>query len=449
MLSFVRLFRSRAFRSHAFRSPAFRSPVFRSSVFRSSVVFACAVTFGFLINPMVSLPSHAETSESSNSSESSKSSEPSESPTSTRSPESTKSSEATRSWNPSRTLVFVVGVLKWQDKSYLQFTTKSRRDAQLVEFFKGKGVPEEKIVYLSDSDATLNKVYDELDELFEESKAGDTFVFYYCGHGWLDDNKNGYYANFDVKTNDNAISTNKIAAKFKNKFRGSTALFFADCCSSGSIGSALQKQPADFTWAMVTSVNPEGSSTGNWTFSQALLDAFNGHKFVDTDFDGDVSFSDLEKYVTLEMKRIDNQAAGTSMHRDFDVKYKLSKVEFPEELIPRLVEVKWGTRWWKAKVLETKNGQARIRWAQIGYDTPSDDEWYSFEKIRETGGEPFNGMAAATTRSDFKVGDAVQVMWKGDFYDAKILKSENGRFFVHYIKDDDSWDEWVDLSRMK
>ena len=383
-------------------------------------LFSCAVILSLSINLMFSLPSCAE------------------------------NSQLPRSWDPDRTLVYVVGVLKWQDKNYLQFTTKSRRDAQLVEFFKAKGVPEEKIVYLSDSEATLNKVYDELDELLEKSKEGDTLFFYYCGHGWLDDNKNGYYANFDVKTNDNAISTNKIATKLKNKFRGSTALFFADCCASGSIGNSLQKQPADYTWGMVTSVIPEASSTSNWTFSQALLDALNGHRFVDTDFDGVVSFSDLEKYVTLEMKRIDNQTAGTSMRSGFsNAKYCLSKVEFPDETIPRLVEVKWGTRWWKARVLETKDGQARIRWAQIGYDTPSDDEWYSFDKIRESRGEPFNGMAAATTRSDYKVGDAVQVMWKGDFYDAKILKSESGRFFIHYIKDDDSWDEWVDLSRMK
>ncbi len=355
-----------------------------------------------------------------------------------------------RSWEPSKTLVFVVGVLKWQDKSYLQFTTKDRRDAQLVEFFKKQGVPDDKIVYLCDTEATQRNVYDQLDELLEKSKSGDTLVFYYCGHGWLDDNSDGYYANYDVKTNDNAISTQRIAAKLKNKFRGSTAMFFADCCSSGSIGDAVRKQPGDYNWGMATSVISEKSSTSNWTFSQALLDALNGHKFVDTNLDGIVSFCDLEKYVTLEMKRIDNQPAGTGTGNGFpDASYALAKVENPNETIPRLVEVNWHGSWWKAKVLETKDGQARIRWVQIGYDTPSDDEWYAFNKIREVGREPFNGMAAATTRNDFKVGDSVEVMWKGDFYKAKILKAESGRFYIHYIEDDDSWDEWVDLSRMR
>ncbi|MBX9949159.1 MAG: caspase family protein [Candidatus Obscuribacterales bacterium] len=354
------------------------------------------------------------------------------------------------SWNPASTLVFVVGVLKWQDKSYLQFSTKARRDAQLVEFFKSKGVAQDRIVYLCDSEATIRNVYEEFEDLLEKSKPGDTLIFYYCGHGWLDDNKEGYYANYDVKTNDNAISTKKIASKMKNKFQGSTALFFADCCTSGSIANALAKQPGGYSWGMASSVNPDGGSTSNWTFSQALLDALNGHKFVDTNLDGVVSFSDLQKYAAREMKTIDNQVAGSGSGNGFsETSYVLAKVSDPNEQIPRLVEVKWGGRWWKAKVLETKGNQAKIRWVQIGYDSAGDDEWHPFNEVRETSGAPFNGMAVATTRNDFKVGDTVEVLWKGDFYKAKILKAEGGRFYIHYIEDDDSWDEWVDLSRMK
>ncbi|HNB21949.1 MAG TPA: hypothetical protein PKZ32_06025, partial [Candidatus Melainabacteria bacterium] len=99
------------------------------------------------------------------------------------SPSTAEATEAALSWEPSRTLVFVVGVLKWQDKSYLQFTAKARRDAQLVEFFRAKGVPESRIVYLCDSEATLRKVYGEFDKLLEQSNPGDTLIFYYCGHG--------------------------------------------------------------------------------------------------------------------------------------------------------------------------------------------------------------------------------------------------------------------------
>lgn len=365
------------------------------------------------------------------------------------SPDASMSADNVRSWNPKKSLVFVVGVLRWRDKSYAQFTPKARRDAQLVEFFKAQGVPEENIVYLADTEGTLSNIEDKFDDLLERSSENDTLFFYYCGHGWLDNSGVGYYANYDVSTNDNAISTKKIASKLKKNFRGSQALFFADCCSSGSIGLALNKQPGNYAFGMVTSAAPPVSSTSNWTFSQSLLDALNGHKFVDVNLDGQVSFQDLSQYVMQEMKQIDNQVAGVDSGNGFSPNFCLSKVNFPNEVIPRLVEVKVGSRWWKGKLMETRDGQGRIRWVQIGYDTPADDEWRAMESIREIGGGEVNGLAPATTRSDFKVGDSCEVLWKEKFYPAKILEQRDNQYYVHYDGYNASWDEWVGLSRMK
>lgn len=357
--------------------------------------------------------------------------------------------DTARSWDPKKTLVFVAGVLRWRDKSYAQFTPKARRDAELAEFFRAQGVPSDKIVYLSDADATLSNLENSFDDLLEKSSEGDTLIFYYCGHGWLDNSGNGYYANYDVSTNDNAISTKKIASKLKKDFRGSQALFFADCCSSGSIGLSLNKQPGNYQFGMVTSAAPPVSSTSNWTFSQALLDGLRGHKFVDLDGDGKVSFIDLAKYVTQEMKSIDNQAAGVNSSNGFPANFCLSRVNFPDEVIPRLVEAKYGTKWYKAKLVGQKDDQARIHWVQIGYDTADQDEWCAFDKVREIDGEPLNGLAPATTRSEFQVGDACEVLWKNEFWPAKILKRRDNEYFIHYDGHDNSWDEWVSLSRMK
>lgn len=357
--------------------------------------------------------------------------------------------DTVRSWDPQRTLVFIAGVLRWRDKSYAQFTPKARRDAELAEFFRAQGVPSDKLVYISDAQATLSNLENSFDDLLEKSSEGDTLIFYYCGHGWLDNSGNGYYANYDVSTNDNAISTRAIASKLKKNFRGSQALFFADCCSSGSIGLSLNKQPGNYQFGMVTSAAPPVSSTSNWTFSQALLDGLRGHKFVDLDADGKVSFVDLAKYVVQEMKSIDNQAAGVNSSNGFPGNFCLSKVNFPNEVIPRLVEAKYGTKWYKAKLMEEKDRQARVRWVQIGYDTADSDEWCDFNKVREIGGAPLNGLAPATARSEFQIGDTCEVLWKNEFWPAKVLKRRDNEYFVHYDGYDSSWDEWVSLSRMK
>ena len=365
-------------------------------------------------------------------------------------PASEPSADDARSWNPKTTLIFVVGVLKWQDKGYEQFTGKSRRDAILVDFFRSHGVPESNIVYLQDENATLKNFNERFDDLLQRSNEGDTLMFYYCGHGWLDKAKNGYYANYDVTSDENAISTNKIAQKLKENFHGSQALIFADCCHSGSIGNALRKRSGEFSFGMVTSASQDESSTSNWTFSQALLDAFNGHKFVDENADGKISFTDFAKYVTQEMKQIDNQVAGVASGNGFSQEnFCFGKVQFPDETIPRLVEVRWNAKWWKAKLLEIREGEARIRWAQIGYDTPEDDEWFNLIKLREINGKPLNGLAPATARSEFNVGDSVQVLWRNEFYPAHVLTRKDNLYFIHYDGYGDNWDEWVDLSSMK
>lgn len=49
----------------------------------------------------------------------------------------------------------------------------------------------------------------------------------------------------------------------------------------------------------------------------------------------------------------------------------------------------------------------------------------------------------------FAAGDKVSVEWKGQWYAATVVKSENGRFFIHYDGWEASWDEWVGSDRIK
>jgi hypothetical protein len=54
-----------------------------------------------------------------------------------------------RDWQPQRTWVFIVGILKWKHSDvFNSFPQKNRRDAQLVNFFRQQGVPADQLVYL-------------------------------------------------------------------------------------------------------------------------------------------------------------------------------------------------------------------------------------------------------------------------------------------------------------
>lgn len=55
---------------------------------------------------------------------------------------------------------------------------------------------------------------------------------------------------------------------------------------------------------------------------------------------------------------------------------------------------------------------------------------------------PFNETA-------FTLGQQVKVEWEGSWWDALIREIHGGKYFIHYVGFDSSWDEWVDNSRIK
>lgn len=55
----------------------------------------------------------------------------------------------------------------------------------------------------------------------------------------------------------------------------------------------------------------------------------------------------------------------------------------------------------------------------------------------------------ATSGSSFSAGDSVQVQWKGKWYPASVLAVQGNKYKIHYTGYESSWDEWVGPSRIK
>lgn len=94
------------------------------------------------------------------------------------------------------------------------------------------------------------------------------------------------------------------------------------------------------------------------------------------------------------------------------------------------VEVLWKGRWYPAKVLETKPSQ----WF-IGYDGYGKEwnEWVGQDRIR----------------MPWAVGALIEVNWKGSWYKASILDARDGKYKIHYDGYGPEWDEWVTPGRMR
>lgn len=60
-----------------------------------------------------------------------------------------------------------------------------------------------------------------------------------------------------------------------------------------------------------------------------------------------------------------------------------------------------------------------------------------------------SNQAASSVRLDYRVGEAVLIEWKSQWYQGRVLAVRDGRFLVRYDNYSSEWDEWVAPSRLR
>ncbi|MFO1040794.1 MAG: hypothetical protein U0941_03360 [Planctomycetaceae bacterium] len=138
-------------------------------------------------------------------------------------------------WQPERTSLFAVGVLEWQDPAVwrgMANAQKNRRDAQLVQHFQTAGVPQDRIVYLQDRQATRQRIQRDLVAQLARSQPGELLIIYFTGHGFRDRKSHEvHFANYDAVDGASAWSVRAIFDTVEESFQGSHVL----CCHSGGL----------------------------------------------------------------------------------------------------------------------------------------------------------------------------------------------------------------------
>ncbi|MCH7689045.1 MAG: hypothetical protein IH899_20610 [Planctomycetes bacterium] len=135
-----------------------------------------------------------------------------------------------------------------------------------------------------------------------------------------------------------------------------------------------------------------------------------------------------------------------------DIRHEIERAH--HEHAEPVCTVEWEGDWYDAKVLKKKKDSWYIHYND---DDESYDEWVGKDRIR------FKADAAEKLglHEDHSLGLHVvaefigqakpdcTVEWEGDWYDAKVLKTKPDSWYVHYIDDDDSYDEWVGKDRIR
>ncbi|HEV7843062.1 MAG TPA: agenet domain-containing protein [Pyrinomonadaceae bacterium] len=287
-----------------------------------------------------------------------------------------------RDWQPQRTWVFVVGTLQWKDKeSFESFPQENRRDRELVRFFREQGVPAEQIVYLQDRAATTRRIQNELRSLLSKTQEGDTLFLYYTGHGFKSESGRAYFASYDANDDDNpGWAVDSIPATVERYFKGSSAFLTADCCFSGALADSVRARRSRISYAVYTSATSDNISTGNWTFTEALLAGLRGRSYIDTDGNGEITFIELGREIKSDMSFAEQQTASFFLTGKFGPQTILAGAQArADQRIGARVEVYSEGDWYKARIIDAGRGRYRVHY--YGYED-SDDEWVKPSQIR-------------------------------------------------------------------
>jgi len=342
-----------------------------------------------------------------------------------------------RDWQPQRTWVFVVGTLEWKNREMFEyFPQKNRRDAQLVEFFRQQGVPQQQLVYLKDAQATTQRVKAAFSEFLGKAREGDLLFVYYCGHGYKsEDARTTYFATFDAGGDVPGWSTESIVKDVEKYFKGARAFLTADCCYSGSLAQQARQLGRRVSFACLTSSSASQLSTANWTFTETLLAGLSGRPFADLNGDGQITFGELAEDVKADLAFAEEQLSTFVTTGNFAPGAVLAQARRKSNpQISRRVEVRSEGKWWKARVIDARAGTFLVHY--YGWED-WDDQWVRLNQIREP------------KVVEYSAGLTVEVIWNRKWYPAKILSVELGVHLIHYVGYDDGWDEWVGAKRIR
>jgi hypothetical protein len=331
----------------------------------------------------------------------------------------------------------MVGLVEWKDpEEFESFPQEGRRDQVLLDLMKQRGVPVNQTVYLKDSQATTAKIKTEFGRMLAKTRAGDWIFVYFEGHGYKDESgKNTLLASYDASDEVEGWPVRSIPDAIERGFKGSHAIIALDNCYSGSMAQAVRASPRRVSYAVMASSLASQSSTGNWTFTEALVSGFRGAPYTDDDGDGKVTFFEMGENAREDMLFGEEQVATIAFTGAFDPLTVLAdSAGKAAARVGERVEAYSIDGWYKGYIADTKGTKFKVHY--YGYED-ADDEWVTTKMIRQP----------KVTR--YAVGQKVEVEWKKNWYPAKILQVKGGSHYVAYDGYGKDWDEWVSSKRIR
>lgn len=191
------------------------------------------------------------------------------------------------------------------------------------------------IVFMNNENATKANITAELDKIKTNATANDVFIFYYAGHGVMNDKKEFYLVPHDVTQlygADEALAQKGLSSgqlqQFSKDIKAQKQLFILDACqSAGALetlaaarGAAEEKAIAQLArstgthWLTASGSEQfasEFSQLGHGTFTYVLLEALSGK--ADTG-DKKITVKEIDFYLQEQVPEVTSKYKGTPQY---------------------------------------------------------------------------------------------------------------------------------------
>jgi hypothetical protein len=286
-------------------------------------------------------------------------------------------------WNPARTLVFAAGLAEFQHPAFPGFDKETRLDDAFVRALGTRGVPPDRSRVFLDAAATKRTLEHAFAQHVARAVASDTLIFYFCGHGTHDDYGNGYLVPYDGAHEPwTQWSAHAIVDTVARYFRGFAVIFLLDACYSGLFGRALAQRPLSVPWACLSAAMATRPTTAASYFTESLIDAFAGRRWLDRDGDGAVVLEELAEHIAEELAFTVGQLCsfGASDDRLRRLRLATALGPRPDPAIGRRVVARDRRgKWTKGRIEDTHADRYKVHF--VGY-TRQWDEWLPPEALR-------------------------------------------------------------------
>jgi WD40 repeat protein len=233
--------------------------------------------------------------------------------------------------------LLVVGINKYKNPKYnLNYATADATSFKAaLEQSSGSIFSQTNAVFVNDEKATKEGISTELMKIKASAQAQDVFIFYYAGHGVLNDKNEFFLVPHDVTQlygNDEGLDQKGLSAKqlqdFSKEIKAQKQLFLLDACqSAGALdaisqrGVAEEKAIAQLARATGThwltasgseQFASEFAQLGHGTFTWVLLEALTGK--ADVGGDGKITVKELDAYLQEHVPEVTAKYKGTPQY---------------------------------------------------------------------------------------------------------------------------------------